>query len=46
MFDFFKKKIENKTSEPENQTEVQEVTEKPEKKGFFSLTFENLKKNS
>lgn len=44
MFDFFKKKLENKTTEPENNTEVQGVEEKSEKKGFFSLTFENLKK--
>lgn len=44
MFDFFKKKLENKTSEPENNTEVQNVDAKTEKKGFFSLTFENLKK--
>ncbi len=44
MFDFFKKKLENKNTEPENNTEVQGVEEKSEKKGFFSLTFENLKK--
>lgn len=38
MFDFFKKKEENKSEEIKNEGQEQE------KKGFFSLTFESLKK--
>ena len=37
MFDFFKKKLENKTTEPENNSEVQGVEEKSEKKGLSAL---------
>ena len=36
MFDFFKKKDQNEPQNSENKPE--------EKKGFFSLTFDNLKK--
>ena len=43
MFDFFKKKNEEKQVDATQNQEV--AVSDTEKKGFFSLTFENLKKN-
>ncbi len=45
MFDFFKKRNEeNKTPVPEKQEEQVVEPKQEEKKGFFSLTFDSLKK--
>lgn len=43
MFDFFKKKDENKAPQQDSQSQEQPIQE-PEKKNLFSLTFDSLKK--
>lgn len=44
MFDFFKKKDENKAPQQDSQSQEQPRQEESEKKNLFSLTFESLKK--